>query len=169
MHFIITHPREVAMLTGEHLWLVSISTLIAVAMGVPLGILLTRQPKLKAFVQVASFKLIPALRCSCYNFLAGSASREAGNCRPRAVCALARGIVGVSAPVREAALAVSCCDASRRRSAMIDNGVFWQARQPPRWRSPFPILARRGGVLAVRLQDTPSQRIVVGSRLNNIW
>ena len=50
MHFIITHPREVAMLTGEHLWLVSISTLIAVAMGVPLGILLTRQPKMKAFV-----------------------------------------------------------------------------------------------------------------------
>ena len=38
------------MLTGEHLWLVGISMLLAVAAGVPLGILLTRKPKLKTLI-----------------------------------------------------------------------------------------------------------------------
>jgi len=38
------------MLTAEHLWLVGVSMLLAVAIGVPLGILLTRKPKLKSFV-----------------------------------------------------------------------------------------------------------------------
>ena len=50
MNFILAHPREVLALTGEHVWLVGISTLIAVAIGVPLGILLTRKPKMKALV-----------------------------------------------------------------------------------------------------------------------
>ncbi len=38
------------MLTGEHLWLVAVSMLLAIVIGVPLGILLTRQPKLKSLV-----------------------------------------------------------------------------------------------------------------------
>jgi osmoprotectant transport system permease protein len=50
MHFILTHPREVLTLTGEHLWLVAVSMLIAVAIGIPLGILLTRKPRLKVLV-----------------------------------------------------------------------------------------------------------------------
>jgi osmoprotectant transport system permease protein len=50
MHFLLTHPREVAALTGEHLWLVGVSMLLAIAAGVPLGILLTRRPKLKSLI-----------------------------------------------------------------------------------------------------------------------
>jgi osmoprotectant transport system permease protein len=50
LNFLLTHKREVATLTGEHLWLVAVSMLLAVAIGVPLGILLTRQPKLKSVV-----------------------------------------------------------------------------------------------------------------------
>jgi osmoprotectant transport system permease protein len=50
LNFILTHPREVANLTVEHLWLVSISMLLAIVVGVPLGILLTRRPKWKAIV-----------------------------------------------------------------------------------------------------------------------
>lgn len=50
MNFLLTHPREVATLTGEHLWLVSVSMLLALAVGVPLGILLTRRPGWKAVV-----------------------------------------------------------------------------------------------------------------------
>lgn len=38
------------MLTAEHLWLVGISMLLAIATGVPLGIMLTRRPRWKAFV-----------------------------------------------------------------------------------------------------------------------
>lgn len=44
--FLLRHRDEVLQLTLEHLWLVGISTLVAVAIGVPLGILLTRRPLL---------------------------------------------------------------------------------------------------------------------------
>ena len=50
MSFLLNHPHEVAMLAGEHLWLVGISMLLAIAIGVPLGILLTRRPRWKLFV-----------------------------------------------------------------------------------------------------------------------
>ncbi|HXZ82064.1 MAG TPA: ABC transporter permease [Terriglobales bacterium] len=50
LRFISNHRQEVLTLTSEHLWLVGISMLIAVAIGVPLGILLTRRPKLSAAV-----------------------------------------------------------------------------------------------------------------------
>src|ERR1700743_1508677 len=48
--FFVAHKREVLTLTAEHLWLVSVSMLLAIAIGVPLGILLTRRPKWKAIV-----------------------------------------------------------------------------------------------------------------------
>jgi osmoprotectant transport system permease protein len=50
VNFLLTHKREVATLAGEHLWLVGASMLIAVVVGLPLGILLTRQPRLKSLV-----------------------------------------------------------------------------------------------------------------------
>src|ERR1700756_4573466 len=48
--FLVAHKREVLTLTGEHLWLVGISMLLAVALGVPLGILLSRRPALKSLI-----------------------------------------------------------------------------------------------------------------------
>src|SRR5437588_8820044 len=45
-HFMAQNRMEVLDLTLEHLWLVGISILIAVAVGVPLGILITRRPVL---------------------------------------------------------------------------------------------------------------------------
>ena len=42
--YFLRHPNEVLDLTLEHLWLVGLSTLLAVAVGLPLGILLTRRP-----------------------------------------------------------------------------------------------------------------------------
>lgn len=42
--FFVTNRLEVLDLTWEHLWLVGISTLVAIAIGVPLGVLLTRRP-----------------------------------------------------------------------------------------------------------------------------
>src|ERR1700743_979670 len=41
--FFVAHKREVLTLTAEHLWLVGISMLLAIAIGVPLGILLSRR------------------------------------------------------------------------------------------------------------------------------
>ena len=45
--FILQNHAEVTQLTLEHIWLVGISTLLAVAIGMPLGILLTRCPALR--------------------------------------------------------------------------------------------------------------------------
>ena len=42
--YILSHPEEVLQLTGEHLFLVVVSTLVAAAIGIPLGIVLTRRP-----------------------------------------------------------------------------------------------------------------------------
>ena len=44
LHYLFRHPSEVAELMLEHVWLVGVSTLLAVAIGLPLGILLTRRP-----------------------------------------------------------------------------------------------------------------------------
>jgi osmoprotectant transport system permease protein len=44
--FMLQNRAEVLELTLEHLWLVGISTLLAVLIGIPLGILITRWPAL---------------------------------------------------------------------------------------------------------------------------
>jgi osmoprotectant transport system permease protein len=44
--FMLQNHAEVLELTLEHLWLVGISTLLAVLIGIPLGILITRWPTL---------------------------------------------------------------------------------------------------------------------------
>ena len=44
--FIVQNRDQVLQLTIEHLWLVGVSTLIAVAIGIPLGILIARRPVL---------------------------------------------------------------------------------------------------------------------------
>src|ERR687896_2356485 len=45
--FMLRNWREVLALTGEHLLLVAVSTLLAVAVGLPVGLLLTRRARLK--------------------------------------------------------------------------------------------------------------------------
>lgn len=47
LHFLISHRIEVLELTTEHLWLVGVSMLLAIAIGVPTGIALTRRPGLE--------------------------------------------------------------------------------------------------------------------------
>jgi osmoprotectant transport system permease protein len=46
IQFLFQNRAEVLGLTLEHLWLVGVSTLLAVAIGLPLGIVLTRRPSL---------------------------------------------------------------------------------------------------------------------------
>lgn len=43
IHFFVANQAQILQLTLEHLWLVGISMLLAVAVGLPLGILLTRR------------------------------------------------------------------------------------------------------------------------------
>jgi osmoprotectant transport system permease protein len=44
--FMLQNQAEVVELTLEHLWLVGLSTLFAVVVGIPLGVLITRWPRL---------------------------------------------------------------------------------------------------------------------------
>jgi len=117
VNFIFTHKREVATLTGEHLWLVGISMLLAIAVGVPLGILLTRRPKWKAVVLGSTnvIQTIPSLALFGLllplPWLGARADRLA-------IVALALyallpivrntyvGIAGINPPAREAAIAM---------------------------------------------------------------
>jgi len=46
-NFFVQNRLDIADLTLEHLWMVGISTLIAVAVGLPLGILISRKPVLR--------------------------------------------------------------------------------------------------------------------------
>ena len=47
LRFLADHRQEVLSLTLEHIWLVGISIALAVAIGVPLGILISRKPSLR--------------------------------------------------------------------------------------------------------------------------
>jgi osmoprotectant transport system permease protein len=62
-HFVAQNKLEIADLTLEHLWMVGISTLLAVAVGIPLGILITRRPALyKPVIAAANIvQTIPSL------------------------------------------------------------------------------------------------------------
>jgi osmoprotectant transport system permease protein len=46
-NFVSQNRLEIADLTLEHLWMVGISTLLALAVGIPLGILISRRPVLR--------------------------------------------------------------------------------------------------------------------------
>jgi osmoprotectant transport system permease protein len=62
-HFVAQNKLEIADLTLEHLWMVLLSTLFAVAVGIPLGILITRRPALhKPVIATANIiQTIPSL------------------------------------------------------------------------------------------------------------
>ena len=113
--FIIAHQRDVLTLTREHFRLVLISMLLAVAIGVPLGILLSRRPGWKGLVPGANniMQTIPSL--ALFGLLlpvpwSGRAQTDWRSWRSPCTrcfpwCAILRpGIAGVDPPVREAAL-----------------------------------------------------------------
>src|SRR5215831_9210329 len=50
LDLLLNHKKEILTSAGEHLWLVGISMLLAIAIGVPVGILLTRRPGWKNLV-----------------------------------------------------------------------------------------------------------------------
>jgi len=62
-HFVAQNKLEIADLTLEHLWMVLLSTVFAVAVGIPLGILITRRPALhKPVIATANIiQTIPSL------------------------------------------------------------------------------------------------------------
>lgn len=115
--FLVGHQREVLTLTREHLWLVAVSMVFAIAIGMPLGILLTRRPGWRPLVLGANniIQTIPSLALFGLllplPWLGGRADRLAILALTLyALLPIVRntytGIAGVDAPVREAALAM---------------------------------------------------------------
>lgn len=113
--FFIAHKREVITLTGEHLLLVGVAMLFVVAIGVPLGILLSRRPAWKGIVLGSAnvIQTIPSLALFGLllpvPWLGARADRLAIFALSLyALLPVVRntyvGITGVDAPVREAAI-----------------------------------------------------------------
>ena len=130
-HFLQQNWPELFTLLRQHIWLVFISTLIAVAIGIPTGILLTRKKSLRAPVLVIAnvMQTIPSLALFGFliplPFIGGIGARTA-------IVALVlysllpiirntvTGILGVDANVREAAVAMG----------MTGRQILWQVELP---------------------------------------
>ena len=134
MRFFATHAREVLTLTLEHLWLVGISMALAVVIGVPLGILLTRRPLWRSPVLgVANvIQTIPSLALFGlflpFPWLGERADRLAiAALTLYALLPIVRntyvGITGIDASVHEAA----------RGMGLTDGQVLWQVELPLAW------------------------------------
>src|SRR5215467_12270427 len=107
--------RQILTLTGEHIWLVGISMLLVVAVGVPLGVLLSRRPGWRGIVLGSTnvIQTIPSLALFGLllpvPWLGARADRLAIFALTLyALLPVVRntyvGITGVDAPVREAAI-----------------------------------------------------------------
>ena len=117
LQFMARHRSEVATLTWEHLWLVGISMLLAFAIGVPLGILLTRKPGWKALILGTNnvIQTIPSLALFGLLLPLPWLGVRADRLTITALTLYAllpivrntfTGISGIDAPVRESALAM---------------------------------------------------------------
>jgi osmoprotectant transport system permease protein len=131
VNFIFSHKREVVMLTGEHLWLVGVAMLLAVAIGVPMGILLTRKPKLKTVI-LGSTNIIQTIPSLALFGLLLPLPWLGARADRLAIFALALyallpvvrntyvGISGISEPIREAAVAMG----------LTSRQLLWQVELP---------------------------------------
>jgi len=128
--FMLRNWREILALTGEHLWLVAVSTAIAVGIGIPTGLLLTRRARLRRPVLAVAniLQTVPSL--ALFGFLiplplvGGIGARAA-------IVALVlyallpvirntvTGVEGVDRSVREAAVAMGMTDAQILRQVEL--------------------------------------------------
>src|SRR6266566_7692030 len=120
-NFVTQNRTEIAELTLEHLWIVGISTLLAVAVGIPLGILITRRPALHNPVIVTAniIQTIPSLALFGFLLPAPWIGERAGRLAILALTLYAllplmrktyAGIKGVDTAVTEAALGMGLTD-----------------------------------------------------------
>jgi len=129
--YLVRHKQEVFISTAEHLWLVGVSMLLAIAVGVPLGIFLTRRPGWKTLVLGTNsvIQTIPSLALFGLLLPLPWLGARADRLAIFALTLYALlpviqntyvGITGVDAPVREAATAMGL---TRRQ-------LLWQVELP---------------------------------------
>jgi len=131
IQFFLRHHREILQATLEHIWLVGLTMIFAIAIGVPLGILVTRKPWLsKPILGGANIaETIPSLALFGFllpvPWLGGRADRLAiAALTLYALLPIIRntsaGITGVDRAVREAA----------RGMGMTDRQILFQVELP---------------------------------------
>jgi osmoprotectant transport system permease protein len=131
VQFFLRHHREILQATLEHVWLVGLTMIFAIAIGVPLGILVTRKPWLsKPILGGANIaETIPSLALFGFllpvPWLGGRADRLAiAALTLYALLPIIRntsaGILGVDRAVREAA----------RGMGMTDRQILFQVELP---------------------------------------
>jgi osmoprotectant transport system permease protein len=131
IQFFLRHHREILQATLEHMWLVGLTMIFAIAIGVPLGILVTRKPWLsKPILGGANIaETIPSLALFGFllpvPWLGGRADRLAiAALTLYALLPIIRntsaGILGVDRAVREAA----------RGMGMTDRQILFQVELP---------------------------------------
>lgn len=129
--FISQHLREISTLTLEHAWLVAISMGIAILVGVPTGILLSRRPKLREPVIGSAniIETIPSLALLGFLLPAPWLGERADRIAITALALYALlpiirntylGITGVDPAVREAA----------RGLGLTSRQMLWQVELP---------------------------------------
>jgi osmoprotectant transport system permease protein len=130
-NFVLQNHAEVLELTLEHLWLVGISTLLAVLIGIPLGILITRRPLLnRPIIGTANIiQTIPSLALFGFLLPAPWIGERADRLAILALTLYAllplirnthAGIKGVDHAIIEAA----------RAMGMTDRQLLWQVELP---------------------------------------
>ncbi|HSM86376.1 MAG TPA: ABC transporter permease [Candidatus Limnocylindrales bacterium] len=131
LQFLAAHQHEIVTLTLEHLWLVGVSMLLAISIGVPVGIFLTRHPAWKGLVLGTNnvIQTIPSLALFGLLLPLPWLGVRADRLAITALTLYALlpivqntyvGISGVDAPVREAATAMGL---TRRQ-------LLWQVELP---------------------------------------
>jgi osmoprotectant transport system permease protein len=131
LEYFLRHQREILQATVEHIWLVGVTMLLSVAIGVPLGVLVTRRPWLsKPILGGANIaETIPSLALFGFllpvPWLGGRADRLAiAALTLYALLPIIRntsaGIAGVDAAVREAA----------RGMGMTERQILFQVELP---------------------------------------
>ena len=129
--FVLQNHTEIMALTLEHLWLVAVSTVLAVLVGIPLGILITRRPALnKPVLGVANvIQTIPSLALFGFLLPAPWIGARADRLAILALTLYAllplirntyTGIKGVDRAIIEAA----------RGMGMTDGQLLWQVELP---------------------------------------
>lgn len=129
--FVLRHHREILEGTIEHIWLVGMAMLLAIAVGVPLGILITRHPWLsKPILGVANIaETIPSLALFGFLLPVPWLGERADRLAILALMLYAllpiirntsAGIAGVEPAVREAA----------RGMGMTDRQILFQVELP---------------------------------------
>lgn len=131
LEYFLRHQREILQATVEHIWLVGVTMLLSVAIGVPLGVLVTRRPWLsKPILGGANIaETIPSLALFGFllpvPWLGGRADRLAiAALTLYALLPIIRntsaGIAGVDVAVREAA----------RGMGMTERQILFQVELP---------------------------------------